>query len=125
MYPSTQTGTLISGASITLPAKMWIISIGTNAGIGGTASISTLNSSVVNADVVTTASGAFVGGTLGRGMLKTMVNGNIVINNTSGANKTYYLWASREGVGGSSSLSWVNAFGSGYWERWFSATAVN
>lgn len=134
---TNNTMTLISGASITLPAGMWIVSIGTNAGIGGTtpittdiglwfnASLSTSNSSVVNADVVTTASGAYVGGALGRGMLKTMVNGSIVINNTSGANKTYYLWASREAVGGTSSLSWVNAFGNGYWERWFSATAVN
>lgn len=134
---TNNTMTLISGATITLPVGKWIVSIGTNAGIGGStpitndvglwfnATLSTSNSTVVNTDVVTSASGAYVGGALGRGMIKTMVNGNIVIHNTSGANKTYYLWASREAVGGTSSLSWVNAFGNAYWERWFTATAVN
>lgn len=134
---TNNTMTLISGASITLPTGMWIVSIGTNAGIGGStpitndvglwfnATLSTSNSTVVNTDVVTTASGSYVGGSIGRGMIKTMVTGNIVINNTSGANKTYYLWASREAIGGTSSLSWTNAFGNAYWERWFSATAVN
>lgn len=134
---TNNTMTLISGASITLPSGVWIVSIGTNAGIGGTtpitndvglwfnATLSTSNSSVVNTDVVSAASGSYIGGSIGRGMIKTMVTGNIVINNTSGANKTYYLWASREAIGGTSSLSWTNAFGNAYWERWFSATAVN
>lgn len=134
---TNNTMTLINGASITLPPGKWIVSLGTNAGIGGStpitsdvglwfnATLSSSSTSVNTSDVVNTSSGTHIGGALGRGMIKTLVSGNIVINNTSTNNKTYYLWASREAVGGSSSLGWTNAFGNAYWERWFYAIPVN
>jgi hypothetical protein len=94
------TGTY-TGTTITLPPGKWSVQISILAieGAGALAcwirsGLSTSSSSFVNTDVIgpTLASGYKASGAFG------MINGTIIINNTSGVNKTYYYWTQTPAV---------------------------
>lgn len=98
---------------------------------------SNTGSGTVTADYITAYTGQRgSGGSIGLGMNRTMVAGSIAINNTTTANKTYYLWANQEletYPGGPAQIRinatttvayWVNVFGNGNYERYFYAIPI-
>ncbi|MCZ4242370.1 hypothetical protein [Pedobacter punctiformis] len=146
---------LYTGGSITLPPGKWMVSFGSLASMGQNDRMNTsdaqlwctaflsnsTSSNVATTDYITAYTGQRgSGGSIGRGMNRTMVTGAIAINNTSGANKTYYLWANQEletytggpaqiYINGGTTLGtnpgyWVNLFGSGNYERYFYAIPI-
>ncbi|AZB23281.1 hypothetical protein [Chryseobacterium bernardetii] len=142
---------LYSGGTITLPAGKWLVSFGSIASLGLNDRINTsdaqlwctayLSDSSTNSNTTADYISAYTGqrgsgGTIGRGMNRTMVTGSIAINNTTGANKTYYLWANQElerYSGGPTFINvnatgtsgyWINVFGVGNWERYFYAIPI-
>ncbi|MFP3598025.1 hypothetical protein [Chryseobacterium sp. SIMBA_029] len=142
---------LYSGGTITLPQGKWLVSFGSVASLGQNDRINTSDAqlwctgyltdsstnSTTTADYITAYTGQRgSGGSIGRGMNRTMVAGSIAINNTSGANKTYYLWANQEleaypsgptfiNVNASGTAGyWINLFGVGNWERYFYAVPI-
>lgn len=146
---------LYTGASITLPPGKWMVAFGSLASMGQNDRINTsdaqlwctaflsnsTSSAVPTTDYIPTYTGVSgSGGSIGRGMNRTMVSGAIAINNTSAANKTYYLWANQEletyptgpqqiNINGNTTLGtdpgyWVKLFSSGNWERYFYAIPI-
>lgn len=142
---------LYTGGTIVLPPGKWMVCFGSIASLGQNDRINTgdsqlwctgylsdsSSSSAATADYISAYTGPRgSGGSIGRGMNRTMVAGAIAINNTSGANKTYYLWANQEleaYSGGpnriivnatASNGYWVNVFGAGNWERYFYAIPI-
>lgn len=144
---------------ITLPPGKWLVAFGTTAGIGYNATyprmlntdanlwltlyLSDSNTTGANtADYITTYSGPRgSAGVLGRGANKTYVSGYEAVNNTSGANKIYYLWAYQEqdinpgvvassttrydnGSGTEVNAYWLNIMDVSYWERYFFAIPI-
>ncbi|MFP3591398.1 hypothetical protein [Chryseobacterium sp. SIMBA_038] len=142
---------LYTGATIILPAGKWLVSFGSLASLGQNDRInmsdaqlwctayltdSTTNSTATS-DYISSYTGLRgSGGSIGRGMNRTMVIGSIAVNNATGANKTYYLWANQEfetapsgtnliNVNASGTAGyWINIFGSGNWERYFYAIPI-
>lgn len=142
---------LYSGGTIILPAGKWLVSFGSLASLGLNDKMNTSdaelwctayltdasNNSTTTADYISAYTGQRgSGGSIGRGMNRTMLIGSIAINNTTGANKTYYLWANQEfetAPSGTSIINvnatgtpgyWINVFGSGNWERYFYAIPI-
>lgn len=142
---------LYSGGTITLPQGKWLVSFGSLASLGQNDRINTSDAqlwctayltdsstnSTTTADYITAYTGQRgSGGSIGRGMNRTMVTGSIAINNTSGGSKTYYLWANQElenYSGGPTFINvnasgtpayWINLFGAGNWERYFYAVPI-
>lgn len=135
--------TRYTGAYITLPPGQWMVAMGSTV---ATASTQVINSDcslwvTVHLSDVSTGAGpvtpdvlinltGFRGSatTLGRGMNRASLNGYTGINNTSGANKTYYLWVNREVYGSASCFSanyHLNTpFHSGFWERYLFAIPI-
>jgi len=142
---------LYSGGTIILPQGKWLVSFGSLASLGQNDRINTSDAqlwctgyltdsstnSTATADYITAYTGQRgSGGSIGRGMNRTMVAGAIAVNNTSGANKTYYLWANQEletYSGGPTFINvnatgtsgyWLNLFGAGNFERYFYAVPI-
>lgn len=105
-----------TGTTLTLPPGKWSVQISIVAGEGDGAcacwvrtGLSTSNSTFVNTDAVGTslASGYKASGAYG------MIIGTVIINNTSGSNKTYYYWTGQPIVySGNYNLP---SFGTGLW----------
>ena len=147
-FTNYTTNTMATNASITLAPGKWMVAFGT------TSAISTVPNQIITTDGslwctlyisdVATGSGAVgvvtpdlitnysgirgAGGDIGRGMNQTFVSGCQAVNNTSGANKTYYIWASMTLNGtanmGASPAYWTNIFGTSNWERYFYAFPI-
>lgn len=142
---------LYTGGTITLSPGKWLVTFGSLASLGTSDKINTSDaqlwctgfltdspsSSITTIDYISTYTGQRgSGGSIGRGMNRTMVAGSIAINNTSAANKIYYLWANQElevYSGGPTFINinasgtpgyWGNLFGAGNWERYFYATPI-
>ena len=109
-----------TGTTITLPPGKWSVQISIIASEGGSSplecwirtGLSTSTSTFVNADVVgpSLASGYKASGAYA------MIIGTIILNNTSGANKTYYYWASVPAFSGNQG-DYYNLldFGTSFW----------
>lgn len=119
--------------NIVLPPGKWIV-FGTYL-LAGTTSLTTgqsvfvrttLSSSNVvlnNSDII---SGGLVSGTLHGPCDFGLANGQTIINNTSGANKTYYLWANVQKFGTTPSAFSMAGVGSNFWsENQLSAIPTN
>ncbi|MGG5211006.1 hypothetical protein ACQWU4_18960 [Chryseobacterium sp. MIQD13] len=142
---------LYTGGTIVLPAGKWLVTFGSVASLGQNDRINTSDAQLwctgylTDSSTISTATTDYIsaytgqrgsGGSIGRGMNRTMVAGSIAINNTSGANKTYYLWANQEleaypggptfiNVNASGTAGyWINLFGVGNWERYFYAIPI-
>lgn len=135
--------TRYTGASITLPPGQWMVAMGSTVGtstglvINSDCSLwitvhlsdTSTGSGPVTPDVLLNLTG-FRGAatTMGRGMNRASLNGYVGINNSSGANKTYYLWVNRE-VYGAFNCTLANyhvnvPFHSGFWERYLFALPI-
>lgn len=114
-------------ASITLPPGRWVIianllinCVALPAG-GGIFIRTNLTESAVSgvgtSDVVP-GTGGLISGNFSYSSTFSFASGQILINNSSGANKTYYLWAScsRNGAAPSTGAA-VGAIGSSFWQE--------
>lgn len=133
-----------TGGTITLPPGKWLISIGSTASIHPNSSnIITTDGSLwctaffsdssttgtITSDLISTYTGQRgTAGVVARGANKSFVSGYCAVSNTSGADKTYYLWANQEQNGTTQSsgtnVYWQNPFGPNYWERYFFAIPI-
>lgn len=134
-----------TGGYITLPPGKWLIGVGSTVSINSntqtvinsdgslwcTANFSDSSTSgTVTADLISSYTGQRgTAGVVARGANKAFVAGYCAVNNTSGTNKTYYLWANQEQDGtttvtGGGNAYWQTPFGSGYWERYFFAIPI-
>ncbi|TZF93772.1 hypothetical protein FW781_18985 [Chryseobacterium panacisoli] len=143
---------MYTGGYINLPPGKWLISFGSIASMGQNDRINTTDAQLwctaflsdsnagagtITADYISAYTGQRgSGGSIGRGMNRTMVIGSIAVNNVNGGNKTYYLWANQEletapagpsqiNINGTSTAGyWINLFGNGNWERYFYAIPI-
>lgn len=124
------TGMTFTGAYIRLPPGKWMV-FGTfliNAGIGINSQIfvrTTLSGSTGGTD-----GGDIIGGSLISGVLDGpghfgIANGQWVVNNTSGGQKFYYVWASMEKFGSVGTNVAVNEYGGGWAENAMTAIPMN
>lgn len=144
---------LYTNHTITLPPGKWMVHFGDMASLGDNAPNKNINtsdaelwctgyltdsatSSTVTIDYIASYGGQRgSGGSIGRGMNRTFVNGAVAIDNSSSGNKTYYLWANQELEtynssttqislnGGTIAGYWVSVFGFN-WERYFYAIPI-
>jgi hypothetical protein len=122
---------------ITLPAGKWIVHLGSTGQMSGMNITDAQywlglflcdgNSSfAITGDIISGVSGIEIRGPIGRGMSLCFINGALAINNTTGANKTYYIWALKAPIGGTpTSLSWINVTGNTNLERYLYAIKTN
>jgi len=133
-----------TGGTITLPPGKWLISVGSTVSINSNpSSVITTDGSLwctaffsdssttgnVTADIILSYTGQRgTAGVVARGANKSFVSGYCAVNNTSGGDKTYYLWANQERNGSTQSsgvnVYWQTPFGAGYWERYFFAIPI-
>ena len=121
-----------TGAYITLPNGKWSVSVSmlANTSFGGNywlrTQFSTSSSSSIGLGADGIGPSLVSGYVLGSGRL-CMLNGTVIINNTSGANKTYYFWTGEIGVydSGSSSVTFSNLGRSAYGENSIIAYPMN
>jgi hypothetical protein len=76
-------------------------------------------------DIITSLTGTGVKGQISRGMGLCPVEGVLAVNNTSGANKTYYVWAAKAIFNTPTALNWNNVMGNTNFERYFYAIKIN
>lgn len=114
--PKTITNSTVgefTGSSITLPPGKWSVQI--NMLLDSTPASYWLRTTFTDGSANSTLSADLVGGGLSSGYkpanVFSMLNGAIIINNTSGVNKTYYYWT-KGAVVYSGSFS-LNSFGTG------------
>lgn len=125
-FPSSGTAKYTT-ASITLPPGRWVIianllinCVALPAGGGifiRTNLTESAVSSVGTSDVVP-GTGGLISGNFSYSNTFSFASGQILINNTTGANKTYYLWAtcSRNGAAPATGAA-VGAIGSSFWQE--------
>jgi len=125
-----------TNASIILPAGKWIVSAGTTLSIDPNVIdvdgslwahifICDSSSSYANSpDLMPVGATAGAGG-ITRGGMFGMAVGQFMINNTSGANKTYYIWMDSAYKGTTDTPRIANVFSSLIWERWLYASPIN
>jgi hypothetical protein len=120
-----------TGAYITLPNGKWSVSVSmlANTSFGGNYWLRTgfsASSTVAGLGVDGIGPTLVSGYVLGSGRL-CMLLGTVIINNTSGANKTYYFWTGAVGLydGGSSSVTFSNLGRSAYGENSIIAYPMN
>lgn len=118
-----QSATVYSGAYITLPPGKWMV-FGTyllngSVVLANGASIF-VRTALHESPTVATANPDVVSGGLISGILSGpnefgIANGQTVINNSSGANKTYYMWANITKYGTTATNFQINGIGSNFW----------
>ena len=124
-----------TGASITLPPGKWAVNFGSSFGLTGNIGaqgslwirlqLSNSNSTFSLTGDVISGAGFAGAGVASYGMRLSMASGSILINNTSGVNKTYYMWG-RNDIQGVNLVERVSGiFTSGFEERWFYANPLN
>ena len=125
-----------TNASITLPSGKWIVSAGTTLSIDPNVIdvdgslwahifICDSSSSYANSpDLMPVGATAGAGG-ITRGGMFGMAVGQFIVNNTSGANKTYYIWMDSAYKGASDTPRIAGVFSSLIWERWLYASPIN
>ncbi|NMH28931.1 hypothetical protein [Flavobacterium silvaticum] len=119
----SQTASYYCNAYITLPPGKWMV-FGTYLLNGSTilangASVfirSTLSDSpTINSSSPDIVSGGLISGILSGPNEFGIANGQTVVNNTSGANKTYYMWANLTKYGTTPTTFNINGLGSSFW----------
>lgn len=124
-----------TGAYITLPSGKWVVHIGSTIGTGSVitvdgqlwchAYLSSSNTTFSTTSDLIPSTGSAAAGSVSRGMEFGMLTGVLLVNNASGANKTYYLWVDNDQKGTSFTQRWQNPFSNSVWERWFYASPIN
>lgn len=124
--PSASTGYLYTGTTIRLPQGKWLVNVtmllskGTGAPTAANESW-WVRSSFSDSNVTFSSSPDILGATLISGLLPgsstyNLLKGSIVINNTSGAPKTYYYWGGGLNGGGNLNITGsIYLFGSSTW----------
>jgi hypothetical protein len=119
--------------NIVLPPGKWIVfgtyllagttSLTTGQSVFVRTTLSSSNAVLNNSDII---SGGLVSGTLIGPCDFGLANGQTIINNTSGANKTYYLWANVQKFGTTPTAFSMAGVGSSFWsENQLSAIPTN
>lgn len=119
--------------NIVLPPGKWIVfgtyllagttSLTTGQSVFVRTTLSSSNTVLINSDIV---SGGLISGTLHGPCDFGIANGQTIINNTSGANKTYYLWANVQKFGTTPTAFTMAGVGSNFWsENQLSAIPTN
>lgn len=122
-------------AYITLPPGSWVVPTGSVArtdfriGVDGQLLVkyylSDSDATFTQTADLNTSAGAYNGaGSVTRGGNFGMVYGDFIIDNTSGANKTYYLWGLAENAGATVTQRIVTVFGGNSHERWLYAMPI-
>lgn len=120
----SSTGWFYAVTYIDLPAGKWMIfgtyllngALPSDAGVFVRTTLSDNNTGAgtCSPDVI---SGCLLSGTLMGPVGFSIANGQMVINNTSGGTKRYYMWASMEKFGTTPTAFSINAIGSSFWSE--------
>ena len=122
-------------AYITLPPGSWVVPTGSVARTNNRIQVdgqlvvkyylSDSSATFTQTTDLNTSAGAFNGGgSVTRGGYFGMVYGDFIVDNTSGANKTYYIWGLAENTGATVAQRIVTVFGGNSHERWFYAMPI-
>jgi hypothetical protein len=135
---TNDTWQVITGSSITLSPGKWMVNMGSTAQLNANNTtdgelwlqfaFNDNTSSFIGsgtADVISGLTGSKIVGGAGRGMILVPVNGCIALNNTTGSNKTYYVWGKKTQFNGSTTANWYDIMGSTNLERYFFALPIN
>ena len=122
-------------ANITLPPGRWILSTGTVLTVGSPITldgqiwchiyVSDSSFNYIPSSSLVAGAATAGAGSVGRGEVYGMAIGNFIIDNNSGASKTFYIWMDSQNLGATLSQRINGPFGSTAWERWLFANPIN